>query len=809
LAKSLVFDNRVTSLANQEFHKMPIFERKSPLRIKIGFKELFERYEKQLSNTNIMVRERAERILSYRDKYPILSEGIEDLKTLEKYDQQIYEILEDLFSEILTNNEIKIATLPFQTKIFRASQRFVDLQKTSGKDFKLELLDFDEDAYYIMACTIILSHYYDYKVDFKRTLYYQIPFDNGIVRSYRVLNNADFVSIEKGPEAKDITHADVVELLDNYGDIKLWKEKFPENSWIFNGFVIANMYDATNELALSQFKEDLIGIELKDGAMFQRFQSSVRTVFNMPDIHIGFSLFDKEEGTLNHLGKVPKTESYILEKDECMHCKSSLCEKSYQKLFEEKDIYTISDIPASLKADPNNTLLEHLSKHELGSAIFVPLVSKGEHIGVLEIVSPNVRDLNSVNAQKLNDFLPFLLESLRKEIDKFENEVDLLIQEECTSIHKSVYWRFRKEAHRVLKMQDQGWPVNFQEVVFNDVYPLFGQMDIRESSKARNEATQRDLELQLRMVKRILEKVHSVEPLPIYEKLIFTLEEFISEIDDTLEVDSERRVLLFLQKEIHPYFKHLSKINDDVKGLIESYQKRIDEDKGFVYKNRKAYDESVMQVNKVLSGLLDKKQVGAQEMYPHFYERFKTDGVEHNMYIGEAITREESFNKIYLFNLRLWQIQVMCEMENAFYHLKTELPVPMNIASMILVFNNPLALRFRLDEKRFDVDGTYNARYEVVKKRVDKATIKGTEERITQPGKLAIIYSQEEDEQEYLNYIRFLQSKNYLGEEVEILELEDLQGVTGLQALRVNILYHHDDDKKLYTYEDLMEELKL
>jgi hypothetical protein len=26
-----------------------------------------------------------------------------------------------------------------------------------------------------------------------------------------------------------------------------------------------------------------------------------------------------------------------------------------------------------------------------------------------------------------------------------------------------------------------------------------------------------------------------------------------------------------------------------------------------------------------------------------------------------------------------------------------------------------------MDEKRFDVDGTYNARYEVVKKRIDKA----------------------------------------------------------------------------------------
>ena len=41
-----------------------------------------------------------------------------------------------------------------------------------------------------------------------------------------------------------------------------------------------------------------------------------------------------------------------------------------------------------------------------------------------------------------------------------------------------------------------------------------------------------------------------------------------------------------------------------------------------------------------------------------------------------------------------------------------------------------MTISFRMDEKQFDVDGTYNARYEIVKKRVDKAYIKGTTERV-------------------------------------------------------------------------------
>jgi len=205
--------------------------------------------------------------------------------------------------------------------------------------------------------------------------------------------------------------------------------------------------------------------------------------------------------------------------------------------------------------------------------------------------------------------------------------------------------------------------------------------------------------------------------------------------------------------------------------------------------------------------MLDEKQLEAQKMYPHFFERFKTDGVEHNMYIGESITKEDSFNMIYLYNLRLWQLQVMCEMENVFYNNQHEYPLSLDVASMILVFNQPLSIRFRMDEKQFDVDGTYNARYEVVKKRVDKAYIKGTEERVTDKGKISIVYSQKEDELEYMRYINFLKSKSVLGD-VEIVELEDLQGVTGLKAIRANILYHTTTDKNFYSYDDLMTTLK-
>jgi hypothetical protein len=132
----------------------------------------------------------------------------------------------------------------------------------------------------------------------------------------------------------------------------------------------------------------------------------------------------------------------------------------------------------------------------------------------------------------------------------------------------------------------------------------------------------------------------------------------------------------------------------------------------------------------------------------------------------------------------------------------------LRIASLVLVHSNPLAIKFRMDEKQFDVDGAYNIRYEIIKKRIDKAHIKNTSERLTAPGKIAIVYSQDKDAVEYKKYIKYLQSKSLLGK-LEQLDLEDLQGVYGLKALRVEVIYHNDfNEQPTITMEELMKEIK-
>ena len=785
---------------------MILIKEEFPLKIEVSFRKLFDKYRSQVSTENEILRERIEKILHISEHYPLLTNGISTDAQLKKHMPQIDMILDDLFNPILTNNEIRGVTFPFKETFFKSTQRYKDIRADAGDDYSLELMNFSNKEFFIMGCSMILKFFYGYDVDFRRPFYYKIPDKNGILRSYRVLYNADFVEIEKTNKSKDINQEDVDRLLENFENVEVWKELFPLDSWVFKGFVIVNLIDVTLDVSVSDFKTNLLKKETDKINSYSEFVSIFRSLFNLNNIEVGFSDYNLED---NSFEKVTYN-SYLLNGKKSQLSSEALCHHSHEILFKDHKIFNITNVNKYLKKHPDNPLLRKLKKQKIQSAIFASIVSNDKILGVLEIVSPQKNSLNTINAHKLEDIMPFLVDYIVRSKEKLNNDLELIIQDECTSIHSSVHWKFIKEAKRYYSELLEGNTPIYKEIVFDEVYPLFGQIDIKGSSEARNRATKNDLVLQLEFILDILNKIIEIESLLIYEQMVFRIEEYLKELGERLLVDSEQRVIKFLNSEILPLFNHLSKKSEQLNQVVSDHCRMEGTKAGFSYKYRKEYDDSVMLINRNMASIIDHHQIEAQSMYPHYFERFKTDGVEHNLYIGESITKNNSFNKVYLYNLRLWQLQVMCEMENNFYSLKESLSAPLNVASMILVFNSPLALRFRMDEKRFDVDGTYNARYEVVKKRVDKSYIKGTSERVTQPGKISIIYTHSEDEMEYLKYVSFLQSKKKLVDDVEILEVEDLQGVTGLKALRVSVLYSKKKDtkKEYYTYEDLMNEIE-
>jgi hypothetical protein len=788
---------------------METISKEMPIQMLISFDRLLQQYDKMTKSDDPLLSSRAKFILETQAPYPELREGFSDVQLLEKYEDIIRVILQDSFAEVLSENEIKAASMPYLDIVFNKSKRFQRILDNAGKDFKPFIRNQDAGIDYIMASTVILKFHYGFDLNFSRPYFYDIPDANGIMYHYRILYNADFIDLFPTDLAKDLNQTDVDKLLENPENLDLWKEMIPPNSFILKGFVISNMFDVTAEHTISEIKTNLISNDKRgsDGFMTD-LHETFRSFFRIKELNIGFVTYNSKDDRLERVyGN--GIESFLLKEKDNEICNQVLCLGSYDKLVNQKGYFAVSDVEKYYKLSEGIQPYKGLFEQGIRSAIFAPIVNEEGLLGVLELVSPNKNELNGVNATKLDDVMPYIVAAVVRSKIEEENLIDAIIQNECTSVHKSVHWRFEEEAKQFIIDGLEGVQPSFKEIVFKDVYPLYGQIDIKESSQARNKAIQLDLMIQLSNIKEVLNVASKNEKLPVYEELIYRIDIFIDDIKETLFSNSEQNIYDFVNADILPVFKYLKKQNNELAKMVEAYEKTINTETHSYYDHRKQYDDSVMRINKKLASVIDKHQESAQKMFPHYYERYKTDGIEHNMYIGSTIAEDKEFDELYLKNLRLWQLQVMYEMENKYYNLKPELEVQLDVASLILVYSNSLSIRFRMDEKRFDVDGTYNARYEIIKKRIDKSFIKGTNERLTQKGKLSIVYSQKKDELEYLRYIAYLKSKGYFTNNIEIVELEGVQGVSGLKAIRAEILYKKNtEDEKTFTYEDLMEELK-
>ncbi|MBT8312741.1 MAG: GAF domain-containing protein, partial [Flavobacteriaceae bacterium] len=243
-------------------------EMEFPIKALISFDKFLRQYDAMALSDDPQKAAKAKYILDAQAPYPELREGFEDVTLLEKHKDVIHIILQDAFSEVLGENEIKAASLPYFNLIFNSSKRLQKILDAAGKGYEPLIRDREEGLDYIMASTVILTFYYGFKLDYNRPYFYDIPDANGVIRHYRILYNADFIELFPTDLAKELTQDDVDELLANPHDLELWKEKIPPNSFISKGFVISNMFDVTSDQTISEIKSALISSDKRGNDNF-------------------------------------------------------------------------------------------------------------------------------------------------------------------------------------------------------------------------------------------------------------------------------------------------------------------------------------------------------------------------------------------------------------------------------------------------------------------------------------------------------------------------------------------------------------
>ncbi len=638
----------------------------------------------------------------------------------------------------------------------------------------------------IRPASLILNKFYGQKLAIEPPISFTIKLpDQPFARNYKIHMDLRFVDIVALKEPPELSQDQINQLLSNIYDTELWLRRLPPDTFEFHGMVLTSLIDITEEEALSQLKFTLLERSaVVDPDTIGKLEHLTRLYLDIPDLRLGLTAIDYPvENSVAHKYKI--RFDFLAEQQE--HLLADANRNSiYEKACKYKEMVLVEDLQKASKPTP---IEQGLIEKGIRSIIVAPLFSKNKDvIGLLEIGSPRPYELHSFTEfkfQELTGLFSMAVERSREEID---NSIEAIIREQFTAVHPSVEWKFIETSYNLMDCREKGETnPTMDPIVFNDVYPLYGQADIVSSSMQRNRSIRADLLDNLQRARKVIGKALEVISFPLLDQFRLKVDRCIAGLEMEFNSNDETIIVDMLQDEIHPLLLNLQPRYPELAGHITAYFNNLDPELGIIYRERKNFEDSVTQLNTAVANYLDQQQLKWQQIMPHYFEKYKTDGVEYDLYVGQSLLRNDQFCTMHLHNFRLWQLIDMCEITRLVANLREDLPVPLTTAQMIFAYTNTLSIRFRMDEKQFDVDGAYNVRYEILKKRIDKALIEGTDERLTQSGKVAIVYLQEKDKQEYLDYIDYLQHEGYITGEVEDLTLGKLQGVQGLRALRVTV----------------------
>ncbi|MDF2158562.1 GAF domain-containing protein [Algoriphagus sp. CAU 1675] len=686
-----------------------------------------------------------------------------------------------------------------EKRIFGISKPFEFTPIYATKAFKDQFLDekgailipenLDTERLYfqkmLLVYGLILDQFFGIKINPVNPLVFKMSDEEGISRHYQIQFNDQFVKVvAKGslPDIHDRSEVCSGNSPSGY-DLNQWMELLPLELFEFHGFFIEEAIEITTAQAVAQLNETVLK---QDQVSVEDFlyivEDSVKSLLGRSNLKVGLAILQRINKRMV-LTESRLAFSYLIRN----LCKGG-CEDSLKAVL---DFLSKIDTPVflnDLSENPEDFPFgEKIIQMGIREIILYPLKHNGNLVGVLEVCGKEEQNFDPSMLMTLDFLAPSLSLALHRQAENLDHRIKGIIRKNFTAIHPVVEWKFDEIALDYVLAEEEGKTPEIKPIVFKDVYPLYAAVDIKNSSRERNRAIHDDFIIQLTLAKNIVLNAKERHYLPILESVIDKIEEFENRINLILLSEEEVRISEFFQNEVEPLFYHLATNFEDMKPAVEEYFSNLDPQSELVNQNRKAFESTMQLINQTVASYLEQEELKIQRMFPHYFEKFKTDGIEYNIYIGQSLVKGSKFDEIYLKNLRLWQLQTLVEVVGLVAEKSPEFLHPLETTQLILVHHLPISISFRLDERKFDVEGSTNVRYEIIKKRIDKALVAGTNERLTQPGKIAIVYTQSKEAEEFRDFIHFLQKKGKLREEIEELELEEMQGVHGLKALRVTV----------------------
>src|SRR5687768_9053353 len=380
---------------NQDTQTLTLSVDTFPFKTVLSFLPIIEYWRVKTNDPSKALSLVARHISSELKDAPELLEPIEDFSILEKHYELLALLMSAIFPPATFETEVMGAITPLQDYSFYFSPKFSEIVLSDDHMMKQPLnMDTKTMYYYLARLTylLILEKFYHIPQPPREPLIFTIPdYKTGLYRHYNIELNATFLKILHDGEAREISPDKIQELYNNFHDLDLWMELMPPEKFTLEGFYIMKMIDVTDQEVLSSLKYDLLQTDVMMAAdRFEQLQEKIRVLFRRPNLQLGVTAFHKNNHTfLNFGNKI--NHSFLMQNVGGTNFTKDF-QLLYKQLVEQEKPIVVKDVENSNLPEKVKKAITRLG---INNIILVLLRSHDENIGILELGSPNINDLDN------------------------------------------------------------------------------------------------------------------------------------------------------------------------------------------------------------------------------------------------------------------------------------------------------------------------------------------------------------------------------------------------------------------------------
>jgi hypothetical protein len=587
----------------------------------LSFRPLVNALKKNITEGNPGMQKLYGKVVVEFESHPELMGTITDLSIIEPYSELIQELLSAVFPPT-TANYMYGVSIPFKNQAVYASPLFKNILLKPGTH-EMYIPDNDIDRLLNwerlhFAYGVVLKKYLGYhSPETGRTVYPFQDTSTGLTRYMEMRIDGRFIDVNPVAEMPEMPKSIINHHNNSIMTITELMEHVPLEKFVFEGVSVIRVNDMTEAEVITKIKNRLLDINtFSDASVYTELENHIQSLIGLKDLGIGITPFFKINGHYVY-SDLHNTNSILFrhfhstaDKDEISdYCKLLFRDNGLPVLYETLDDQLFTKMQC----------LQYYFKEGARSIILCPLKLEDGLIGLLEVISKTAGQLKPVHVSKIESAIPLFTLGLEKNLDQLNNEVDNVIKKKFTAVQPAVEWRFTEAALNYIVNRYDNAEAKIERIAFNDVFPLFGSIDIRNSSTERSHSIQADIIEQLELALKVVKKAKTDMPFPLLQEIEFKIEKHIAAASDVLQSEEEIIVLDFMQGQVASIFNHLHSTQPSVKNDIEHYFASLDPQLGVLYHHRKEYEQSISRINDTLAHFIDEEQVEAQKLYPHYF----------------------------------------------------------------------------------------------------------------------------------------------------------------------------------------------